>query len=167
MIAPRRHHPGEDAAATAEAAVKIARRWAANSRWRVLVIMALKQYRHGRDVSGAELPGAIQAWLQSCHHWREPTGPGFAGEVITSPPITVQLGGGDCDDVSCAAAAMARTFGLPAAIGWTTRGHLGHVLAGVGRDWTDSDGPILWALDPDLESPTPINEIQGVTWIRL
>jgi hypothetical protein len=119
-----------------------------------------------REFAGAWVPAAIQSWARTLTFYREPATADAPGEVVSSFPLTVALGGGDCDDLVTAQATIALTLGLRARVGylWTAPGYAAaHILCAVSPDWNGSPGWVL--VDPELREPTDTQEIPGVRWL--
>jgi len=161
-------HPDE----VARACVRMVRRWQHNP-WVVLTTRAELSELRPRHLtqteyqSGSWVPFALWSWARSLTFFREPAGKGLAGEVIQSLPITVAVGGGDCDDIATALGTMAGALGFPVAIGrLVTRPGFAHVFCGVGRTWFDES--LSWALDPEIqEGPVPAGSRVGTRWFHV
>ena len=133
-------------------------RWRGDPRTRILASACLAPFapRRPRDNLGAWIPDALHAWTQTIAHTREPAGPGAAGEIVQSPPLTVALRSGDCDDIAAAVATFGAAYGHRISVGWYTTGPgFAHVIAAISADSYRPQAALL-AIDPDQRiGPTP------------
>jgi hypothetical protein len=153
----------------ARAAVKVARRWAHRPETQLITRAELAPYApkgDGPELDGAWLPWALYRWARSLTFWREPAGPGKAGELVLALPWVVLVEGGDCDDIAAAVATMAAAVGTGAAVGRlfpTADPSQAHIVAAVRATWRDR-GP-WFVIDPQRAGgPSRAELWPGVRW---
>jgi hypothetical protein len=152
--------------------VRQSRAWVHRPETQLITRAELGQYapRTGTpNLRGDWIPDALWKWARHQTFYREPAGQGRAGELVTSLPVTVMLGGGDCDDIAAAQATMAAALGVPAAIGRLhpdpTNPAIAHIVCGVASDWTGADP--WWIVDPQMRKPPNAAQVPGVRWFQV
>jgi len=162
LVAETGQHPEQ----VCRACVRQVRRWSDNPWSRLLAIEALEPYAPPmREFSGRWIPAAIQSWARTLTFYREPAGADAPGELVASLPLTVALGGGDCDDLATAQATIALTLGLRARIGylWTAPDYAAaHIVCAVSPDWAGSPGWLI--ADPEVAEPADPGAWPGIRW---
>tara|TARA_R110000824_G_scaffold17503_3_gene70916 strand:- start:684 stop:1193 length:510 start_codon:yes stop_codon:yes gene_type:complete len=147
------------------------RRAIARPATRIAVLAALRPYTRGighTDLNGDQIAESIQRMVQAITFYREPAGEGLPGEVIQSPTLTLELNGGDCDDIAVLAATAAAVLGCKAAIGWystSSDGSQAHIVAGVQPGWYQSGQWVI--IDAQKEKPTHPESLTGARWLRV
>jgi hypothetical protein len=142
----RGQHPDQ----VVQAILRTIHRWRADPRTRILASACLAPFtQEPRENVGSWVPRALHEWTQTISHTREPAGDGAAGEIVQSPPLTVALGSGDCDDIAAAVGTFAAAYGHKVWIGYTRPGPgFAHVIAAISTDSYRPSAPMV-AIDPD------------------
>jgi hypothetical protein len=168
--------PGQDPDQVVAACVRQVRRAIARPETRVAIMRALKPYNRGTghsDLNGDGLPQAILELCKSITFYREPagataSGAPYPGEVVQSPTLTIEVRGGDCDDVAVLAATAGAVMGCEAAIGCyptSSDGTMAHIVAAIRPGWyAPSDAWVI--IDPQNQTPTGA-PVEGARWSRV
>ena len=123
----------------------------------------MKPYLHRghSDLNGDRLVEGLHAMARSREFFREPAGPDYPGEVVTTPEIAYSVGG-DCDDMAVLIGTAASVFGLDVAIGREITGeNTAHIVAAVRRGWYEK-GDEWIVIDPQKIKPT--EPVAGSRW---
>lgn len=169
-----RTQAGQSPVEVARAAARLARKWGGRTETALICRAELGPYapRLGApDLAGRWVPEALHRWGRGLTFWREPSGPGTAGELVLGLPWVLAHGGGDCDDLAAAQGALAAACGLEAAVGlvWPVRGDASraHVVLAVTEGW--NGGPRWVVVDPQQPTTSDARAWQslGVRWFRV
>ena len=162
---------GQEPDQVVDACVRQVQRAMARPETRVAIMRALKPYNRGTghgDLNGEGLPQAILELCKSITFYREPAGHEFPGEVVQSPTLTLEVRGGDCDDVAVLAATAGAVMGCEAMIGQyptSEDGSSAHIVAAIRPGWyAPAQGWIV--IDPQNQTPTGA-AVNGARWRRV
>jgi hypothetical protein len=154
-----------------EACINQVRRAIKRPQTRIAILEALRPYTRGTghsDMNGDQIATAIHAMVRGITFYREPAGAAYPGEVIQSPTLTIELNGGDCDDLAVVAATAASVLGCEAAIGWyptSSDGRQAHIVAAIRPGWYQGRQWVV--IDAQQKKPTDSATVSGVRWLRV
>ena len=160
---------GQEPDQVVQACVRQVRRAIKQPETRKAIIEALRPFTRGTghsDMNGDGIARPIFEMVKRITFYREPAGEQYAGEVVQSPTLTLELNGGDCDDIAVLVATAAAVFGCEAAIGWYSTDpakNMAHIVAAIRPGWYSPGDWVV--IDPQQKNPTaPPN---GARWVRV
>jgi transglutaminase-like putative cysteine protease len=153
-------------------AVQMARKWAKRPQFRPVALAFLAPWAPDSATTGEDggwiLEAAQNYALNGWRFVREPAGEEFAGEVVLSPCITIQLNAGDCDDFATLLASVLKSIGVRCCIGWMSTGPASaHILFCCQNGWySDPESP-FYIVDPNLKNPVNTSSVKGIHWAEV
>jgi len=151
------------------AAIRMARKWAKKPEFRPVALAFLMPWAPPEATQGEDGSWVLQAAQRYAREgWRfvrEPAGEEYAGEVILSPCITIQLNAGDCDDFAAMMAAVMKSIGVACRVGWMSTGPASaHILFCMQNGWYDDLASPFYIVDANLKSPMNAANLRDVHW---